>query len=332
MRGSFFFTGLLAILPSGQAASIPPLGSWQGFARVKYWFVFGDSYTTTGFNVTGLQPSHDNALGNPAYPGYTSSNGPNWVDFLTTQYNKSMIQTYNLAYGGATVDQNLVAQYLPTVLSVRQQVHDEFMPCYGSNNSTVTWASQDTLFSVFIGINDVGNSYQAQNTSLHGIIFDEYASLVEELYGSGARNFLFLNVPPVQCSPGTVVLGASDVQLEADAIKDWNFRLEILAAELNMKHSDATIFRYDTYSLFNEVLENPSTYPATSIYKNTTGYCVGYENGTPAIDTFYTECDIPVNEYFWLNSLHPTYPMQDVLASQVAELLKHNRYWPYGRR
>lgn len=37
-----------------------------------------------GFNDTLAQPNATDPLGNPAYPGYTATNGPNWVDFLTT--------------------------------------------------------------------------------------------------------------------------------------------------------------------------------------------------------------------------------------------------------
>jgi len=42
------------------------------------------------------------------------------------------------------------------------------------------------------------------------------------------------------------------------------------------------------------------------------------DSGTPTIDYLNATCYIPVNQYFWLNSLHPTYPMHDVLAQQVS--------------
>jgi len=37
----------------------------------------GDSYSQTGFSITGTKPSVSNPIGNPAFPGYTSSNGNN---------------------------------------------------------------------------------------------------------------------------------------------------------------------------------------------------------------------------------------------------------------
>lgn len=31
---------------------------------------------------------------------------------------------------------------------------------------------------------------------------------------------------------------------------------------------------------------------------------------------------MPVNQYFWLNTLHPTYPVHDVVAELVAKALE----------
>ena len=313
----------------------------------------GDSYTTTGFDpTTGPQPSLTNPLGNPAYYGDTSSNGPNWVDYITTTYNKSLILTYNLAYSGATVDSSLVAQDASTVLDLKQQIEDEYLPLYGNQSSAeelgADWNASNSLFGIFIGINDVGNSYTEQNTSLNGDIFQVYSTLVQEvcsllgfhtipavpspgrcvlvlfflrftnpfpwsssfpvpffpsspilsvhpssyptishlynpltschqLYQSGARNFLILNVPPVNRAPLTTALGSSDIQLEASDITDFNNRIQTLASNLTDEYSDTTVFVYDTRTLFNQVLDDPQQFNETAGYKNTTGYCVAYE-------------------------------------------------------
>jgi hypothetical protein len=67
-------------------------------------FRSGDSYTQTGFDITGTQPAIGNPLGNPTYPGYTATGGANWIDAATVTYNHSIVLTYNFAYGGATID------------------------------------------------------------------------------------------------------------------------------------------------------------------------------------------------------------------------------------
>ncbi|MCJ1407171.1 hypothetical protein MMC19_001241 [Ptychographa xylographoides] len=296
---------------------------WSGWNNVQKFFPFGDSYTTTGFNITMTQPGPGNPFGNPPYPGYTSSNGPNWVDFLTVKYNQSFVETYNLAYGGATVDSALVAQYLPTVLDFRQQVNQEFVPYYGKSGKNLAgWTSSNSLFAAFFGINDVGNSYGQQSKTLNAQIFVVYKRLITTLYNQGARNFLFLNVPPVNLSPGTTIYGGGAESLEGLDIADFNDRLAAMINTFANDNPDTTIFSFDTNAIFSAVLESPAAFPETAGYKNTTGYCAAYANGTPMNNTFYPNCTYPVNEYFWLNTLHPTYPMQEVVAKQIAKELE----------
>lgn len=44
------------------------------WGSTKFLFVFGDSYTTTGWNISA-------GINSPV-PGFTSSNGQNWVQYL----------------------------------------------------------------------------------------------------------------------------------------------------------------------------------------------------------------------------------------------------------
>jgi hypothetical protein len=116
----------------------------------------GDSYTQTGFNYTLTLPSSGNPLGNPTYPGWTATGGENWVDYVTTTYNNSEVFTYNYAYGGAVIDSALVTPYDPSVISLDEQIQDQFLP---TQDSIEGWTSENAIFSVWIGINDIGNSY-----------------------------------------------------------------------------------------------------------------------------------------------------------------------------
>ncbi|KAI1458822.1 carbohydrate esterase family 16 protein [Annulohypoxylon moriforme] len=317
-------------LPAAKKAPCAATAEWSEWKDVKHTFIFGDSYTATGFNYTQTQPSATNPLGNPAYPGYTSSNGPNWVDFLTVKHNASHLQTYNFAYGGATVDSALVKPYQPTVLSVKQQVEDEFVPGYTGSSpkapSAPKWTGKDSVFAFWIGINDVGNSYGSgaeSSSALYTKVFDVYTDQVNKLYDSGARNFVFINVPPVDRSPLTVGQGKNSVDTEKAAIADWNKRVSDTAAALKKDHTDeVNVWVYDSNKSFGEVLDKPSSYEQTAGLKNTTNFCNAYQNGTPNDNTFTPSCGVPVNEYFWLNNLHPTYPIHDVVAQGVADALK----------
>ena len=128
-------------------------------------------------------------MGNPAYPGITSANGPNYVDFLSTTYNRSFIQTYNLGFGGATIDPSLIASpFGDIVQSFRQQLQQEFLPTY-ANNPTVPWAPADTLFTLFFGINDVLISYGQRNSSLNYAVIKSYEALIHQVSGGHLELF-----------------------------------------------------------------------------------------------------------------------------------------------
>ena len=143
-----------------------------------------------------------------------------------------------------------------------------------------------------------------------------------KVYAVGARNFLFLNVPPVQRAPMTLEYGARDEVVEGSAIQEWNERLIKVVRQLQKKHTDVTIFALDTYTIFSAVLNNPKIFPQTAGYRNTTSYCEAYANGTPSLTSFNESCGLPVSEYFWLDPLHPTYPMHNATAEQIANLLE----------
>ena len=94
-----------------------------------------------------------------------------------------------------------------------------------------------------------------------------------------------------------------------------------MASNFTANHTDATAFVFDTHTVFENIIKNPKTYPQTSAILNTTNYCTAYENGTPTEDYLDPSCYIPVQDYFWLNSLHPVYPVHNATAAQLAQQL-----------
>jgi phospholipase/lecithinase/hemolysin len=203
--------------------------------------------------------------------------GPNWIDFLATTYNASFIKTYNLASGGATVDASLVAPYAPTVLSLKDQVA-AFTRAYSAHPASAPWKPNDALFAFFIGINDVGNSWWLNNATLYDAIFDVYAAQLGNLYAAGARNLLFLSVPPVERAPLTLSKddGGYAVENEGRVILDWNRRLKDLTSAFGRAHGDANLFVHDTWSTYDRVLKNPAAFEQTRGLRNTTGFCAAY--------------------------------------------------------
>ncbi|KAK0212103.1 hypothetical protein DFS33DRAFT_1279139 [Desarmillaria ectypa] len=224
------------------------LAAVLGTKAQKYWFSFGDSYTQTGFNTTGTLPAVGNALGNPPYPGWTSTGGQNWVDYVTTVDNTSLVLTYNLAYGGATISADLVTPYEPTVLSLTDQIN-QFMDSYASKPSTTPWTSANTLFSVWIGINDIGGSFWrgGDRDAFSDTLHDAYFALVEKL---------MLTQPE------------SSRSLAKSVIEGFNRKLTARAASLEANHSDVTTWIWDSNAAFTPILDDPTSYG----FKDATSY------------------------------------------------------------
>lgn len=138
----------------------------------------GDSYTATGFSISGTPPSVGNPLGNPTYPGSTTTGGENWIDAATTKTNHSLILTYNFAYSGATIDAALVAPFDPSIRSLVDQV-TQFTTWSAAKNPK-PWTSSNALFSIWIGINDIGSTYsQSSDRAAFSdkLLADEFAQV-----------------------------------------------------------------------------------------------------------------------------------------------------------
>ncbi|KAG8796062.1 hypothetical protein FRC17_008038, partial [Serendipita sp. 399] len=270
---------LRAPVPLRPAPDLPRLQLQSPAELLQFWFSFGDSYTQTGFSVTGTQPSSSNALGNPPYPGYTACGSyPNWVDYLAFTLNTTLVKVYNHAYGGATIDSALVTPYQSTVKCLDDQVADFLNYNAPGKQYNAGWSSANTLFSIWIGINDIGNTYW-NGSGLNDTLLNRYFELIQQLYAAGARNFLFLTVPPIYRSPLMLSQATSARDQEKVVIDDYNSKLATRAAAFASSHSGVTTKVYDTTTIVNAMLNNPSSYglqDATSYGNGPYAWCNDY--------------------------------------------------------
>lgn len=112
-------------------------------------------------------------------------------------YNTSETLCWNFAYGGATTNSTLVHPYSTKVPDFTAQV-DLFEQYVGAKPAIADWTTDDSMFGVWLGVNDIGNSYTnttADEAALISKIMVTYSSQLERLYGYGTRNFILLNVP-----------------------------------------------------------------------------------------------------------------------------------------
>lgn len=271
---------------------------------VKYFITFGDSYSQTGFDINSTPPSASNPEGNPPMPGWTTSGGLNWIGNLISNLNTSLILSYNFAYGGATTSASLVEPYESTVLNFDNQTA-EFLGSIASHPSSAPWTAGNTLVGVWIGVNDVGNMYyQSNEATLVGEIMAKYFSLLQQIYNTGARNFVLLSVPPIDKSPLMLGQSASAQQLEASVITQYNDALASNLASFLQSHPGAVGKIVDTGAAFNKVINNPTAYGAAdaTCYNSDGVSCV------------------------WWNNYHPALAVHKVVAEAVAEAWKGS-FW-----
>ena len=151
----------------------------------------------------------------------------------------------------------------------------------------------------------------------------------------GARNFLFVNVPPMDRSPEATA--QSDMpELKLKTITDWNRRLAQLSLNLSSVYPDTAVFLLDSNKLFNEVLDDPSSHIETAGYRNLTGYCEVYKQKlfhpdppSPQPHYYDPSCGVRIDEYLWIDGSHPTWPMHQAIATEVVKTLELN---PIGRQ
>ncbi|KAH8110570.1 hypothetical protein DFH11DRAFT_1514184 [Phellopilus nigrolimitatus] len=283
---------------SGAPTSVPITG-------VNYWFSFGDSYTQTGFEPNETLPAIGNPLGNPPYPGYTAVGGVNWIDVITVQYNNSLILTYNYAYGGATINASLVAPYEPTVLSLGDQVN-QFLSGAANKPAAAPWTSEDSMFSFWIGINDIGNSYSSggDRDAFSDTLLDAYFALVQEIVSFkntsavGGRNFLFINVPPIDRSPLMLAEPASAQALEKSIIAGFNSKLVDRVTQLKANNTGVSTWIWDSNTAFTQVLDDPTAF--------------GFIDNT----SFGGTGD------FWGNNYHSSSAAQTIWGQNVSQVLE----------
>ncbi|PYH98196.1 hypothetical protein BO71DRAFT_461942 [Aspergillus ellipticus CBS 707.79] len=263
-----------------------------------YFFTFGDSYSQTGFSTTGKQPNASNPMGNPDLGIGTTTNGPNWIGYLTTSENSTTVLSYNLAVGGATIDNSLISAYAGDVSSQIKLFED----VYSTKPITAPWTSENAVFGFWIGINDIGNGFTTTPAETYTPkLISRLLSLAETLYANGARKFLFLNVPPTSRSPFFLDQGNATVAAHAAYLSVYNRNLKsMVEAWTKDKGEDVTTVFYDSWAFMTKVLDDPTKY--------------GFPDST-CIDDDGTSC-------VWWNNYHPGMKYHLLQAEDMKPLLK----------
>ena len=157
------------------------------------------------------------------------------------------------------------------MLSLKQQVQGLFLKLLPR---ALPWTGQNSLFLLWIGINDVGNSWWLGDwDEFHKTLLGAYFALVDELLAAGARNFVFVDVPPIDRSPLILAEGASSAEKVRLALVSFNSQLSQRVTALRRRRTDVWAQLFSSDAVFTEVLDRPAQYG----FANSTAYCTAYQ-------------------------------------------------------
>lgn len=273
----------------------------------RYLFSFGDSYTATGFDISGAQPSLSNPLGNPPYPHTTTSGGDNWVDIVVYNSTRKDTVAYNYAVGANFVNMTAAQgqAYAPSgpVKELKDQM-DQFRQL----PKTILWNATNSVFFNFFGVNDIavqvfsGRSYD-NATKILAPDMSNYFTQIGQQYSLGARRFVVVLVPPIWRASVFDYGRATTAATVRNLTTIWNNAIQSSATSFPSRYPGAKMVIFDPTATFNQILDQPQQYGAPN---NT---CYSYPAGQPCL---------------WADFIHPGLVVQKALGNAMNTFLKSN--------
>ncbi|KAF9065310.1 GDSL lipase/esterase [Rhodocollybia butyracea] len=288
--------------------------------QIKNLVTFGDSYTDVVAMADG---------------------GTMWPVYAAGYANVSL---FPFAKAGATCSNNITNRPFPSVFESQLPAYFDEL----ANRTLPDLIQHETLYTLWIGTNDVGTNGLLTGHGAPGVsLVDTVACAVDwvkVMYASGARNFIFQNMIPLQ----DTVLYSTDSYLnhywtEVRNTTDWNVVMseitksgnklqELMLKALVPSLKDAHVGLFDSYSLFEDMFLHPAEYLNGTAPLNVTGCvhsCV-YQLNESTADTGV--CTIANgtdrDSFLWYDELHPSEQAERNVAREIANIMegKENRW------
>lgn len=214
-----------------------------------------------------------------------------------------------------------------------------------------------TVYSLFIGTNDLGNNGFATDSQVPGTVLADYTRCIfaalDTLYAAGARHFLLLNTAPLHLLPqyANATLGSVPrtrfypdkeanhtrvahklhlLTTSANEILRFQTPFELLVAR---RYPGAHLALFDTYALFSDIYHAPELYlDGNAKPVDVRGWIEHCDEVDGEVANCVHEHGGTANDSFmWMDELHPSEQVHLVLAREVVETLKgrgaYATYW-----
>ncbi|WRT70452.1 uncharacterized protein IL334_007450 [Kwoniella shivajii] len=227
--------------------------------RVRKLFVFGDSFSTRDkdYRKDGVDGGHFQEL----------------LTCFSVFHDFHVLQYYNLAKVGATIHHSVLPPGLEEYGTYETQINDFedlFTPLPGPWQ--VDWHSNDTLFIIFFGINDNRDDLHEGGTldipTTTKALVDSLMSQSRRLHSLGARNFLFMTLPPLHLSPKYKLPSQVGHDIHArveQSIQCYNSYLRPAVKEFERELRDSNVMMFDLNQFWKLILDYPELFGITDI-------------------------------------------------------------------
>ncbi|KAK1221482.1 hypothetical protein PQX77_015716 [Marasmius sp. AFHP31] len=206
----------------------------------------------------------------------SESDAPNttWVKHLRENLSSNVV-TYNFSFPGATTEHDLA---------------DQLSQYLSESRPKKLWSSspKEVCYVLFFGINDCGSNQECFLSDIVSKIPEAAQRLYDE---AGARNFIFVDVPPIDRSPSGVKFDCADV-IER-RVQTWNeeFRTQIAEFQENTATTKVAIFSF--HGVLSKILDDPEEFDFTEDDSTTEGGAI------------------------WVDELHLTSEVHEIIAEQI---------------
>jgi len=286
----------------------------------------------------------------------TASGGKSWARYAAIA---SGAKLYNYAVSGAVCSNAMISRYLSSIRAPFPDVLGYEIPAFiadanfvnkttGTNTLYIDRQSDNTVYAIWIGTNDLGGGALIQDYNVRGTNITTFTECVFEsfdaIYAAGGRNFILINTAPLQLSPlyGTPEAGglaSSKFWLDKPAnITETSYKMLEYTTAVNQiwayqvpyslhiahRYPGASMAIFDVHSLLTDIYHNPTAYLSganvTSSYRVCTPDRSVCTTGPGGLDGF-----------MWYDELHPSNKTDQAIATEFLKVVdgtsKYGTYW-----
>ncbi|KAF8863152.1 hypothetical protein BDZ45DRAFT_615857 [Acephala macrosclerotiorum] len=333
-----------------------------GTAFVPYFdnlVTFGDSYTDE--SRLGYFINHNGSAPPPGLLLPESTNTPGggvtWDRWVS---NYTGAKLYDYAVSGAVCSNDIIYRYLASIFGPFPDVVYEvnaFIADINYINATThtntlyqNRRDSNTVYSIWIGTNDLGVGAFLTDSSLNKTTISDYVDCIynrfDSIYANGGRYFVLMNTAPLQLSPLYGMPDAGGLNAShywpdkpsniskisgkmkeytslVNSIFEYRTPYELLVAK---RYPEASFAVFDVHSMLTDLYYNPTAFGLTAPAIVDKPYYLCDPSGANCVPS-----SVSLDHYMWYDELHPSQQTDEAIAKEFVNVVKgdskYATYW-----